>query len=136
MHEKVFGRKALLLLSTGVSIVATFVLGLGLELSLSGVLAASMIMLFVMGFAVGLGPVPFLILPELVPPQAASLAGSVGLSINWISNILLAASFLPLRSALSYLDGGKGGLVYWVFAAINVTTFTLVRKYYVYRGEE
>lgn len=136
MSERRFGRKNLLLLSTGVTILSSFVLGLCLELQLSNVLAAACIIIFVMGFAVGLGPVPFLILPELVPPEAASLAGSIGLSINWISNIILASTFLPLRNALGLLDGGKGGLVFWLFTIINATTFHLVNKYYFYKGEE
>lgn len=116
--------------------LASFVLGLGIELQLSGILATAALILFVTGFAVGLGPVPFLIMPELVPPQAANVAGSVGLSINWLSNILLASSFLPVRSALSYFDGGKDGLVFWIFTAINLTTFKIVRKYYSYSGPE
>lgn len=136
VSEKRCGRKKLLLFSSAVTVLSSFVLGLCLETGLSNILAAACIIIFVMGFAVGLGPVPFLILPELVPPHAAALAGSVGLSINWLSNIILASSFLPLRNLLGLLDGSKGGLVFWIFTIINATTFHLVNKYYFYKSDE
>ncbi len=134
--EHRFGRKRLLLLSTATMALSSLLLGISLQLELSDVLSAACILLFVMGFSVGLGPVPFLILPELVPSRAVSHASSVGLGFNWVSNIVLASSFLPLRNALTKLDGGHGGSIFWVFTAVNVITFLHVARLYRYQGEE
>ncbi|KAJ1534056.1 Solute carrier 2, facilitated glucose transporter member 3 [Nowakowskiella sp. JEL0078] len=49
---------------------------------------------FVAGFGIGLGAIPWLILPELLPTQAVGAAGSVCTAVNWTCNFLVAF-FLP-----------------------------------------
>ncbi|KDN38031.1 general substrate transporter [Tilletiaria anomala UBC 951] len=134
--EHRFGRKNLLLLSSGTMVLSSLVLGLSLQLGWSDILSAACLLLFVMGFSVGLGPVPFLILPELVPARAMSHASSVGLALNWVANIVLASSFLPLRYFFASIDGGRGGSIFWVFTVVNTLTFFVVLKKYRYSGDE
>ncbi|OBZ75225.1 hypothetical protein A0H81_04625 [Grifola frondosa] len=42
-----------------------------------------------------IGPVPFVMIPEVSPHHAVSALSSVGLSVNWISNFLVGLVFLP-----------------------------------------
>lgn len=65
VQENRLGRKRLLQLSAGIMAVSATVLGFSLLRSYV-VLAAISIVTFAAGFSLGLGPVPFLILPELV----------------------------------------------------------------------
>ncbi|KAL9537653.1 hypothetical protein MBANPS3_011577 [Mucor bainieri] len=62
---------------------------------------------FVASFALGIGPIPFLMIPELVETPAVSSACSVGLASNMISNFAVSAGFLQLRLIL-----GQGQVFY------------------------
>ncbi|KAH9925279.1 general substrate transporter [Fomitopsis serialis] len=125
------GRKQLLSVSAGGAILSLLGVGFGLNSSLVA-LASVTIISFVASFAVGIGPVPFVMIPEVSPSHAVSALSSVGLSLNWIANFLVGLVFLPLRNALSQGDEDKEGRVFYVFAALLAfCTFVLFR---VYRG--
>ncbi|KAG8217378.1 hypothetical protein J3R82DRAFT_5475 [Butyriboletus roseoflavus] len=68
-------------------------------------------------FAIGLGPVPFVIIPEVAPFHAVSAISSVGLSVNWILNFFVGLVFLQVRNLLAHGDPMKEGRVFYVFAA-------------------
>ncbi|KAK0566066.1 Bifunctional purine biosynthesis protein PurH [Tilletia horrida] len=133
IDESRLGRKRLLLLSA--STMSAFAVLLGFSIN-SGwrTLSAVAIVGFVAAFSVGLGPVPFLILPELVPAKSVSAASSAGLSINWTANFAVGSLFLPIRSALAGLDGGQGGSVFWIFAVINATSAVVIGRRYQYQA--
>ena len=57
-------------------------------------------MLYVGSFAVGLGPVFWLILSEIYPLRMRGRAMSVGTAVNWSSNLVVAVSFLTLTQIL------------------------------------
>jgi MFS family permease len=60
------GRKSLILLSCSIMTVSSLVLAFSIS-SNEGVISSVAIVLFVAGFSIGLGPVPFAILSEVVP---------------------------------------------------------------------
>ncbi|EIW60651.1 general substrate transporter [Trametes versicolor FP-101664 SS1] len=125
------GRKKLLSLSATGAIVSLVVVGFGLD-SGAVLLASTAIITFVASFAIGIGPVPFVMIPEVSPHQAVSALSSVGLSLNWIANFLVGLVFLPLRDFLSNGDVEKEGRVFYVFAALlSFFTFML---FGLYRG--
>ncbi|KAJ8462028.1 hypothetical protein ONZ51_g11165 [Trametes cubensis] len=125
------GRKKLLSLSATGSIVSLLAVGFGLD-SGAVVLASVAIISFIASFAIGIGPVPFVMIPEVSPPQAVSALSSVGLSLNWVANFLVGLVFLPLRDFLSHGDASKEGRVFFVFAAfLAFFTFML---FSLYRG--
>ncbi|KAI0637263.1 general substrate transporter [Trametes polyzona] len=125
------GRKKLLSLSATGAIVSLLAVGFGLD-SAEVVLASTAIITFIASFAIGIGPVPFVMIPEVSPPQAVSALSSVGLSLNWIANFLVGLVFLPLRDFLSGGDVDKEGRVFYVFAALlSFFTFML---FGLYRG--
>ena len=104
------GRRTCLLLSiTGMG-VSSVLLALGIFYS-QKILSAIAALLFVSSFAVGLGPVPFILASELVGPEAAGTAQSWALAANWSATFVVAQFFPMLNDAL----GGRGR-VYWVFA--------------------
>lgn len=109
------GRRSLFLYSAGIMAGVTVVLAWSMDTNVWPGLSAIAIVGFVAAFAVGLGPIPFLMIPELVDTQAVSSAGSIALATNWIGNFVVSAGFLIVRNAL-----GGGGKVFYVFAAILV----------------
>ena len=106
------GRKTCLLLSISGMGTSSILLALGMGLN-QKVVAGIATLLFVACFAVGLGPVPFMLASELVGPEAVGAAQSWALAANWIATFVVAQFFPILNDAL----GGRGK-VYWVFAAM------------------
>lgn len=105
------GRKRCLLLSiTGVGL-DSLLLAFGIYFNIKA-LAAIAALLFVAFFALGLGPVPFILASELVGPEAVGATQSWALAANWIATFVIA-QFFPM---LNHTLGGKGK-VYWIFAA-------------------
>lgn len=108
------GRKTCILLSTiGMSISALLLaVSLGSDFKL---LAALATLAFVASFAIGLGPVPFILANELVSPEAVGAVQSWALAANWISTFFVSQFFPMLNLAL-----GGNGRVYYIFALVGV----------------
>lgn len=106
------GRKTCLLLSISGMGAASVLLAIGISVG-QKVVSALASLLFVASFAVGLGPVPFILASELVGSEAVGATQSWALSANWIATFVVAQFFPILNGAL----GGKGQ-VYWIFAAL------------------
>ncbi|EEA26997.1 Bifunctional purine biosynthesis protein PurH [Talaromyces marneffei ATCC 18224] len=106
------GRKTCLLLSIGGMGSASVLLAIGISVG-QKIISALASLLFVASFAVGLGPVPFILASELVGSEAVGALQSWALSANWIATFIVAQFFPILNAAL----GGKGQ-IYWIFAAL------------------
>jgi len=123
------GRRQLLLTSVVGALASLTFTGYGLNTGMM-VTSSISIVTFVMSFAVGLGPVPFVIVSEVAPPHAVSALSSVALSLNWIANFLVGLAFLPLRNKLSGGDPAKEGRVFYVFAGLLfLCSFVFFRGY-------
>jgi MFS family permease len=100
-----------------------FALGLAFSLTqLSnslGWIAAAGLMIYVGSFAVGLGPAFWLILSEIYPLRIRGRAMSVGTAANWITNLIVALSFLTLTQIL-----GKPA-TFWLYGAVSVGAWSL-----------
>ncbi|OJD14515.1 hypothetical protein AJ78_05129 [Emergomyces pasteurianus Ep9510] len=106
------GRKPCLLLSiTGMGL-SSMLLALGIAFNFQ-ILSAIATLFFVASFAVGLGPVPFILASELVGPEAVGAAQSWALGANWTATFIVAQFFPALNLAM-----GEKGRVYWVFTAL------------------
>jgi sugar porter (SP) family MFS transporter len=106
------GRKPCLLLSMAGMGISSVLLALGLGFGIKTVSALATLT-FVASFAVGLGPIPFLLASELVGPEAVGAVQSWALSASWISTFAVAQFFPIIDLAL-----GRHGRAYWVFAAV------------------
>ena len=92
--------------------VSSVLLALGLEFGVK-ILSAIATLTFVASFAVGLGPVPFILASELVGPEAVGATQSWALVANWVATFAVAQFFPIIDMAL-----GGHGRAYWVFAAM------------------
>jgi SP family galactose:H+ symporter-like MFS transporter len=112
------GRRPLLLVSLAGMALSLSVLGLAFSLpQLSGSLgwiAVVSLMVYVGSFAVGLGPVFWLILSEIYPLTIRGRAMSVGTVANWSANLIVALSFLTLTQVL-----GKSA-TFWLYAVVSI----------------
>lgn len=99
------GRRVLLNVGTVVLMIALLVLGAYFSSSTLqhdyGWLALGGLVLFIAGFAIGLGPVFWLMISEIFPVGVRSKAMSVATIFNWGANFLVAQTFLSLSGWIS-----------------------------------
>ena len=76
-------------------------------------LALGFLLLFMAGFAVGLGPVFWLMISEIYPIGVRSRAMSIATVANWAANFLVSFFFLPLVVVI-----GQPG-TFWLYAGLG-----------------
>ena len=103
------GRKTCILLSIAGMGTCSVLLAVGIGFGIK-ILSAVATLLFVASFAVGLGPVPYILANELVGPEAVGATQSWALAANWVATFLVSQFFPIVNEAL-----GKGR-VYYLFA--------------------
>jgi sugar porter (SP) family MFS transporter len=112
------GRRPLLLVSLAGMTLSLLVLGLAFALpKLSGSLgwiAVVSLMVYVGSFAVGLGPVFWLVLSEIYPLRIRGRAMSVGTVANWSANLIVALSFLTLTQVMG------NAATFWLYGLISI----------------
>lgn len=112
------GRRALLITGTIVALAALVLLGVYFSSSAlqdhAGWLALTGLVLFMAGFAIGLGPVFWLLISEIFPAGVRSKAMAVCTVANWAANFIVAQTFLTLSSAIT-----RAG-VFFLYAAFSV----------------
>lgn len=115
------GRRPLLLVSLAGMAISLSVLGLAFSLpALSGSLgwiAIVSLMAYVGSFAVGLGPVFWLVLSEIYPLRIRGKAMSVATAANWSANLIVALTFLTLTQHV-----GKS-YTFWIYGVVSIGTW-------------
>eukprot|EP01024_Parvocaulis_polyphysoides_P070379 TRINITY_DN8676_c0_g2_i3.p1 TRINITY_DN8676_c0_g2~~TRINITY_DN8676_c0_g2_i3.p1 ORF type:complete len:392 (+),score=39.70 TRINITY_DN8676_c0_g2_i3:565-1740(+) len=96
------GRKKLLLFSLIVQGAAMSIMAITLKMQFfqqfSGMIALSGTLIYVLAFAIGMGPVPALLLPEILPDKIRGMGMSLALGTHWIFNFLIGQIFLEAIS--------------------------------------
>ena len=112
------GRRPLLLVGLAGMVSSLILLGISFYFtSLVGSLgdfATVGLMVYVASFAIGLGPVFWLLVSEIYPLKVRGLAMSIASEANWGSNLIVALTFLTLIQLL-----GKSG-TFWFYAAVGI----------------
>jgi sugar porter (SP) family MFS transporter len=112
------GRRFFLI--TGTSILTVSLVGLGIFFASTGVqnalpwLALACLLTYIAGFAIGLGPVFWLMIAEIFPLQMRGPAMAVCTMFNWGFNFLIAYTFLSLTTAIT-----KQG-TFWLYAFFGI----------------
>jgi SP family galactose:H+ symporter-like MFS transporter len=115
------GRRPLLLVGLAGMVSSLVLLGVSFYLTsllgLLGDLATVGLMLYVASFAIGLGPVFWLLISEIYPLKVRGLAMSIASEANWGSNLIVALTFLTLIQFI-----GRSG-TFWFYAVIGAFAF-------------
>jgi sugar porter (SP) family MFS transporter len=118
------GRRKLLLTGTVGLTVALAVLGIYFSSTTlqqqAGWVALAALLLYIASFAIGLGPVFWLMISEIYPTGIRSKAMAAATVGNWAANFLVAVSFLSLGEAITrqgtfFLYTGLGVLAFLFF---------------------
>jgi sugar porter (SP) family MFS transporter len=119
------GRRPLLLTSLAGMVAALVILSVGFSRAslgpgnLLGLSTGLALMLYVAAFAIGLGPIFWLLIAEIFPLTLRSRAMSIATLANWFANFVVAVSFLSfvgwLGQAGTFLLYALVGLAAWLF---------------------
>jgi MFS family permease len=117
------GRRALLFVGTTGLAVSLFMLGAFFALDWQHAapwVALLSLIVFMASFAIGLGPVFWLMISEIYPLRIRGTAMSVASIANWGSNWIVALTFPVLLATL----GGAGS--FWLFAVLGIVAWFFV----------
>ncbi|KEH27562.1 sugar transporter ERD6-like 6 isoform X2 [Medicago truncatula] len=84
--------------------------------SFLGILSVVGLVAMVIGYSLGLGPIPWLIMSEILPVNIKGLAGSIATLTNWLTSWIIT---MTANLLLTWSSGGTF-LIYTVMAAFTV----------------
>ncbi|HEV7750520.1 MAG TPA: sugar porter family MFS transporter [Baekduia sp.] len=120
------GRRPLLLSSAAGACLSLALLGLTFEVSLGGAgswLSLVFLMAYITAFAIGLGPIFWVLISEIFPPEARAAGAGVATAVNWFSGFVVGLAFAPVVDAIGQ------GPTFWIFAAVCALAFAFVIRY-------
>lgn len=74
---------------------------------------------YVIGFAVGLGPIPFIVVGEIFRQEPRAAAMSLSLTFNWVCNFILVMTFRFMQKAMR-------GYVYLPFIGVLIIAIAFI----------
>lgn len=113
------GRKILLIASGTLHVISTAAIGVyymkteSLTENDYGWVPLVSLVIFIIGFSIGFGPIPWLMVAELTPMDSRSTTSAISTTTNWTCAFLLTKNFELLKDALT-----KHG-TFFLFAAIS-----------------
>jgi MFS family permease len=120
------GRRSLLIVSftgmafaMGMQVLVAVVPALS---SMRGSMALVGTLVYVFMFALGAGPVPALLLPEIFPDRIRAKGMAVAMCVHWVANFLVGLMFLHLLETLG------AGILYTFFTTVCLAAALFVKK--------
>ena len=123
----IIGRNLSLSLSALFMGICSLVIALSLQFSHLNVLIIFLIF-FIIAFALGVGPIPFLIISDLTPLEARSVSQSFGTVNNWLGTFLVSYTFpiladifgMPIVFSLfSFFAIGFAAIIYFKLPTVS-----------------
>ncbi|VVC32843.1 Hypothetical protein CINCED_3A000285 [Cinara cedri] len=113
------GRKILLYASSATMAITLITLGTffnykksGYDVSNYGWLPLASFVFFIIGFAIGFGPIPWLMMGEILPAKIRGTAASLATAFNWACTFVVTKTFADLLRVF----GADGA--FWLFGGI------------------
>jgi len=78
------------------------------------------LLIYIIGFAMGMGPVTWLVIAEIFPLNIRGKASSVATLCNWSFNLIVSLSFLSLINFIGTTD------TFWLYAVITLSAIVFV----------
>ncbi|ESO82279.1 hypothetical protein LOTGIDRAFT_170198 [Lottia gigantea] len=122
------GRRKLLVISGAIMSSCLFMLGYLFSLSTTSSpiykwMALISVMLYVIGFGLGWGPIPILVMSELLPARVRGGASAVAILTNWSCAFVVTMTFIPFKD----LIGDE--MVFFLFGASCILSVCFVLRF-------
>nr|XP_012151512.1 PREDICTED: facilitated trehalose transporter Tret1-like isoform X1 [Megachile rotundata] len=121
------GRKMLLYVSAVSMCITLFTFGtffyvkeLGSDVSAYGWIPLMSLIVYVIGFSLGFGPIPWLMMGEILPVKIRGSAASVATAFNWTCTFVVTKTY----EDMVWLMGAHGA--FWLFGTIVLIGFIFV----------
>jgi MFS transporter, SP family, arabinose:H+ symporter len=121
------GRRPLWLATSAAMIFCLASAGLVFQLKLTGAVVVAAIFMCDAPHAIGLGPLPWLMMSELYPTRIRARAVSISTTFLWIAGFTGPFAFPAIEAASRKIVGSIAG-VFWFYAVICVGAFIWGRK--------
>jgi sugar porter (SP) family MFS transporter len=105
------GRRPLLLVSLAGMAFALALFGLTFSMAGGSAVSVVCLVIFILAFELGMGPIFWLLIAEIFRPDAKAAAVSACTAVNWLSNFAVGLAF---PSVAAWVGQGR---VFWIFAA-------------------
>ncbi|KAK4519368.1 uncharacterized protein ATC70_009603 [Mucor velutinosus] len=109
------GRRPLLLIAEAGACIFSVLLIIGYVYSIGALLIVA-VFGYVISFAIGVGPIPWMITSEMSPVYASSAVGAIATAVNWAMNFLIGQCFPVIFAKIQ-------GYSFAIFAAIAAMAF-------------
>ena len=97
---------------------------LSLSLDRSYVITSVVIYAYIASFSIGLGPLPFDVLGQLADNQTRNSLSSIGLSTNWLANLVMSGTFSVLMNLVDK------NTIFAIFFGLNIVVLVLLNYYW------
>jgi len=122
------GRRPIWIATSAAMVGCLAIAGLVFQLNLKGPIVVAAIFLCDIPHAVGLGPLPWLMMSELYPTRIRARAVSISTTFLWIAGFTGPFAF-PMIVAASERQLGSPAGVFWFYAVISLLAFLWGRKF-------
>lgn len=118
------GRRPLLVIGISGMMISLALMGWSFFAQIGGIgfIAVGSLMTYVAFFAIGMGPIPWLIISEIFPLKIRGKAMGIAVFANWFCNYLVSLTFLSL------LDGLGASGTFWLYTMICALALWFVIK--------
>ena len=89
-----------------------------------GILAIASVVVFILSFSLGWGPIPFTMMSELVPLRVRALTNSIAIFFNW------AFAFIITLGFNDYAKGVSDKFAWWTFTIVMLFGIFVVLFFY------
>lgn len=83
-------------------------------------LAVACLAIFIIGFSIGWGPIPWVMMGELTPLQTRGILSGIATAVNWSFSTIVTVGFDPYKSVV------KPYGAWWTFGAISALSIPFV----------
>jgi len=116
------GRKKLIVYGFASMVLSCILLTIVLSVVESSSISILFVVFYIVGFAVGPGPIPWLLTAELFTQESRPAATTLGCMVNWSSNFLLSIIFPSLVNGI----GAYVFIIFMVFSLIATVYLQLI----------
>jgi len=125
-----WGRKPLIIVGCAGMMAGFLMLGITLMSNQVGLLSLIGILTFIASFAMSMGPVVWVLLSEMFPNSIRSIAMSVAVAGQWLSNYIVSQSFpVVAESQMNNSAPWNGALPYFLFVGFIVIIIWLTWRF-------
>jgi SP family xylose:H+ symportor-like MFS transporter len=123
------GRKPLLIAGAGIMAAAMLALGALFAAHDVGVLALSMVLVYIAGFALSWGPIVWVMLSEIFPNSIKARGMAIAVAVQWLANLAVSWSFKVLDGNAALNAVFNHGFSYLFYGVMSIVAALFVWRY-------